>query len=301
MSILGGSHGSAKTRHKSVEALLAAHAGEIDPKILVRRLAREKIAYAKSFGWEGPPFCPKVFASIFDIRCREVDHDIGGDGRILLYPENKIWIEYRSKRLPERQRFTIFHEFAHTLFPDYCEFLPLHQTSQKKVPDPEREFENLCDLAAAEMLLPLQEFCGDLAGYNRLGFEAIHELRQRYQASIDATTHRLVELTDSIGCAAVFLTDQRGAHTGFGPLWVKNCCFNSLFKGFIWPGTTPPPNSVAIHCFQNSVETTSHVQETWWIKGKPRTWLVQATKLPSIPHNPDYPKVVALLFPPGYK
>ena len=283
-----------------MEALLASHPGESDPKAVIRRLARAKVAYAKSHGWSGPPFCPKELASLFGIRCREVGHDIGGDGRILLYPDGKPWIEYRAGRMPERQRFTIFHEFAHTLFPDYCEFLPRYQTPEKKLHDPEKEFEFLCDLAAAEMLLPAEEFRRDLNSAGRLGFEAVHDLRERYKASIDATTYRLVELTDSVSCAAVFFTDQKGGHPGCGPLWVKNCSKNSQFKSYLQPGVSPPTNSIVVHCFRNGAETTTPMKETWRIYGQPRTWLVQAAKLPTVIDNPDYPKVVALLLPSGY-
>jgi hypothetical protein len=39
---------------------------------------------------------------------------------------------------------------------------------------------------------------------------------------------------------------------------------------------------------------------TLWFKGAPRSWLVQAAKLPTVKEDPNYPKVVALLFPSGY-
>ena len=292
--------GRRKARHESVEALLAAHPGETDPRALICRLAREKVAYAKSQGWNGPPFCPRIFASIFGLRCKEVSHEINGEGRILPRPGGGLLIEYRSGRLPERQRFTIFHEFAHTLFPDFCEFLPLHDGIQDDLSDLERQFEFLCDSAAAEMLLPVEDFRKDLAGLNSIEFQAIHHLRERYKASIDATTHRLVELTDSVPCAAVFLTDQKGSHPGPGPLWVKYCWRSPPFKGFLRPGGAPPATSVAVRSFRERIETTERVRETWWLHGRPRTWLVQAAKLPEVHDNPDYPKVVTLLLPSGY-
>jgi Zn-dependent peptidase ImmA (M78 family) len=287
--------------HQSIAALLAAHPGERDTKKLIRQLARKKVDFAKSKGWSGPPFCPKQLASIFGIRCKEVGHDIDGDGRILLGRNGKLLIEYRSGRLPERQRFTIFHEFAHTLFPDFCKFLPCHQTAKVDVSSAEKRFEYLCDLAAAEMLLPLEEFNKDLEGVKWLGFETINKLRKRYEASIDATVYRMMDTVKTVPCAAVFLTDQKGKHGGHGPLWVNNVAANSFFKGFIKPGTLPPKTSVAIHCYQNGVETTEPFKETWWINGNPRTWLVQAAKLPTIPENPHYAKVVVLLFPSGYR
>jgi hypothetical protein len=280
---------------------LLQHPGETNPKKLIKRLAHEKVAYAKKHGWEGPPFCPKIFTSIFDIRCREVDIEIGGEGRILPHPGGRPVIEYRKGRLLERQRFTIFHEFAHTLFPDFCEYRhPLNHASPRKLADPEKDFEKLCDIAAAEMLLPHEDFRDDLTKLEPLSFETVHHLRQRYTASIDATTHRLVELADTVPCTAVFLTDQRGNHSGRGPLWVKYSCCNSLFKGYIQPGITPPQNSVGLQCFNSAAELVGPARETWWINGKPRTWLAQAAKLPEVPENPDYAKVVVLLFPSGY-
>lgn len=287
---------AAAPKHKSIQALLAAYPGHSDPKALIRLLAREKVAFAKKNRWSGPPFCPKIFTSIFGLRCKEVDHDIGGDGRILLYPNGRPWIEYRSGRLPERQRFTIFHEFAHTLFPDYAEFLPRHhQASTKKVPDPDREFENLCDVGASELLLPIDDFRTHLGEFPALGFEAIHQLSERYQASVEATTYRLVEVVEDAPCAVVFFTDQKDDRVGPGPLWVKNFSANRCFKSFIWPGTTPPENSVVIECYHNN-GVTKVTQETWSINGSPHTWMVQATKLPIVPDHPEYAKVAALLF-----
>lgn len=293
-------NGASAIAKSSIDSLLAAFPKESNPEIIIRHLAREKVAKAKSMQWEGPPFCPREFTSFFGIKCKAVDHDIDGDGRILLCQKKQIRIEYRSKSLPERQRFTIFHEFAHTLFPNYCEFLPLHQSPQKKVPDLVKKFERLCDLGAAEMLLPLEDFTKDFQKLRWLGFESIHKLRERYHASIDATIYRLADLVNTVGFAAVFLTDQKGINTGYGPLWVKYSSRNSLFKSYIPSGIAPPNNSVVTRCYRNNLEITEAVKETWWINGSPRTWLVQAAKLPTISENIHYPKVVALFFPTGY-
>ena len=293
--------GRRKPKHESVEALLLAHPGETDPKVVIRRLAREKVGYAKSLGWTGPPFCHKIFTSIFGLRCREVHHDIEGEGQILKHPNGHVYIEYRAGRMPERQRFTVFHEFAHTLFPDYCAFQPYHYSPQQPPVNPaEKEFENLCDVGAAEILLPIPEFSRDLADLTWHGIESVHQLRVRYQASVDATIHRLVELTQAVPCAAVFLTDQKGDHVGSGPLWVKYCCRNPLFKGFFPAGTTSPKDSIAVRCLFENLQTTDPVSETWWIGRNPRTMLVQATRLPEVPENPGYSKVAALIFPPRY-
>lgn len=288
--------GQPRPRHQSVKALLDANPGEQDPKVIIRRLARSRVAYAKSLGWKGPPFCPKAFASIFGLRCKEVTHAIGGDGRILVYPDGRPVIEYLGGRMPERQRFTIFHEFAHTLFPDYCAFTPQHHAPEIQLSAEEKEFEFLCDVAAAEMLLPMEEFTRDLARQPAACFDAIHALRQRYIASIDATTYRLIDFETRVACAAVFLTDHRKPNfAGRGPLWVNNHSRSERFRTFIWPGTVPPANSVTLDCYRNGKDTSASVRETWWVQEKPYTWHVQAAKLPVIADNPAYAKIVALL------
>jgi len=300
MSTSATRRGASAIVHKSIEKLLAAYPNEDSAESIIRRLAREKVAYAKARRWAGPPYCPKEFASLFGIQCKEVEHEIDGEGRILLCRTKKLRIEYRKGRLPERQRFTIFHEFAHTLFPDYCEFLPQHQPSQKNAPSPEKKFERLCDVGASEMLMPLDDFTDDFQKLKWLGFESVHKLRERYQASIDATIYRLVDLVTSVGFAAVFFTDQQGTNSGYGPLWVKYSSRNILFKSYIPSGVTPPSNSVVRQCYRDNLETTAAVKETWWIKGAPRSWLVQAAKLPTVSEDINYPKVVALFFPSGY-
>ena len=148
--------------------------------------------------------------------------------------------------------------------------------------------------------MPLDDFTDDFQKLKWLGFESVHKLRERYQASIDATIYRLVDLVTSVGFTAVFFTDQRGTNSGYGPLWVKYSSRNSLFKSFIPIGVTPPSNSVVTQCYRNTLDTTAAVKETWWIKGTPRSWLVQAAKLPTVSEDINYPKVVALFFPSGY-
>ena len=291
---------AAKSRHPSVAALLATCLGERNPKNVIRVRAKEKVLVAKAREWQGPPFCPLIFCSHFGIRCFEVGHQIGGEGRILLGRDDRPRIEYVSGRTKERQRFTIFHEFAHTLFPDFCQFVPLYHGGGPVVSPEEKEFEHLCDVAAAEMLFPESEFIEDLGSLGRIGFTQVRHLRNRYEASIDATCQRLADLCNSVACSFAFLTDRRGHYPGRGPLWVRYSTANKLFKGFVAPGTVPPPGSAALKCLNGIEPIVGPTKETWLIKGSPRTYLVEATRLPVV-DNPDYPKVVVILLPQGYK
>lgn len=296
-----GASPSRRAKHPSVIALLAAHPGEKNAKDLIRRLAREKVAAAKRYRWEGPPFCPKALASLFGIRCKEVRHDIGSEGRVLLYPDGSPWIEYRSGRPKERQRFTIFHEFAHTLFPDFCELVPHRHSPEKPESDPEAEVEKLCDIGASELLFPLSDFRAHSNSLPTVCCEAIRSLSQTYVASTEATIRRFVETHETLKCAAVFLTDQKGEYHGTGPLWVQYCCVSPLFKGFFPSGTIPPRTSVTLNCLKDGTAITHLAQETWWVAKNPRSYLIQALQIPPIPEAPNYPKAVALVLPTSYK
>ncbi|MFH1497432.1 MAG: ImmA/IrrE family metallo-endopeptidase [Verrucomicrobiota bacterium] len=283
-------------QHPSVAALLQKYPGKSDPKEIIRELARAKVAHAKNNRWSGPPFCAKEFASILGIRCKEVSHDIGGDGRILVQRNGKPLIEFAADRMLERQRFTIFHECAHTLFPDYGEYsLIQHHAPEKPNSDPDKEFEFLCDVAAAEMLFPQEDFERDLLQLPPAGLQSVHTLRVRYEASIDATAYRALSYESRLPLAAVFLTDQKKHFTGEGPLWVNSFSRNTRFKPFIWPGTVPPGDSVVHTCLRSGADSTQWVRETWTVRDEPKTWLVQAARLPQISHAPLYPKVVVLV------
>jgi Zn-dependent peptidase ImmA (M78 family) len=271
-------------RHPSVLALLAEYPGEGRPKQIIRRLAKERLAAALGKQWSGPPYCPKVLASLYGIRCFEVDHDIGGDGRILPNPKRSEspMIEYRSGRMIERQRFTIFHEFAHTLFPDYCVLKTYHHEAEK---DPEKEFENLCDAAAAELIMPEDVFHANLAQM-RISGANILELGSKFVASIDATLHRVTDLATSVAVGAAFLM----APSKGGSSEVKYCLKNSLFKGYIatgskirWNGPYYTPTRMLLS-----------------VNGYPRNYLVEALELPRIAENPQYPQTALLLLPPNY-
>ena len=235
--------------HPSVKKLLEVYTDETNPERVIRRLARHRVAYAKKHQWNGPFFCPVLLASLADVRCVEVNHDIGGDGRIILNRDGDPIIEYRSGYPPERQRFTIFHEFAHLLFPDYCKFVPHHHNAVGADSHEHREFENLCDVAAGEMMMPIENFQSDLSSRPKVEANFVTQLAGRYFASIDATIARLADTSLASPFLAAFLTDQRGTYQGSGPLWVRYIKKSSSFRGFIWPGSCPPSTSVVNECF----------------------------------------------------
>ena len=155
-------------------------------------------------------------------------------------------------------------------------------------------------LFVSEMLFPFEDVAGDLQALDRLDFERLHDLSSRYDASIDATCYKVAEVANNTASSFVLLTDLRGRFSGGDPLWVRHSSPSKVFKVYVPPGTLPPSSSVALQSFREGKSITESAKETWWIHGSPRTHLVQAAMLPPV-DNPDYPQVVALLLPQGYK
>jgi len=87
----------------------------------------------------------------------------------------------------ERQRFTVLHEAGHTLLPGFAE------ARQYRCAGPKTRDEQLCDMAAAELLLPRRFFLSDLRDAGP-GLDGVEALAADYEASIEATALRAVDL-----------------------------------------------------------------------------------------------------------
>ena len=82
----------------------------------------------------------------------------------------------------ERRRFTIAHEMAHALF----------ETSGPRFPRYGRELERLCDMFAAEILMPKEAFL-KAVGLG-ISLNKVFELSDVFQTSLSATAIRFCEL-----------------------------------------------------------------------------------------------------------
>ncbi len=281
------------TEHRSLKALEAEALPGENLEDVMRRKCRAMVAHAKCFGWSGPPFDPLELASIHGIRVEATEDDIGGDGRI--FPRRgDIVIQYRSGRMLERQRFTVCHELAHTCFSDAFEFVRHNAVADGDDPA-HRKFENLCDVGAAELLMPHDEFFAELRA-NAICMAHMDHLRARYVASTEATLKRMLDCTDH-PCAAVFLTDK--AFKEFagvpGKMRVQWMWKSDPFHGYLKPGTLAPTSSAALIRANETPKPFPTRRETWWINNNPRSWYVEAIHLPALPDVASYPKTVALL------
>ncbi|HEV8651797.1 MAG TPA: ImmA/IrrE family metallo-endopeptidase [Actinomycetes bacterium] len=105
----------------------------------------------------------------------------------------RLLIHLRGSDSPERRRFTICHEILHTFFPGFREERRKRIDRTVGAFDPDQFEEYLCDLGAAELLLPRQPFLGALPPQPCL--DDVIELAAVFDASLEATAIRVVNLT----------------------------------------------------------------------------------------------------------
>jgi Zn-dependent peptidase ImmA (M78 family) len=189
-------------RHPSVLALIEDHGRLEDPVVIMRERSRAIVAHGQSLGWDGPPFDPRVLASCLGIKLHPDELAPGHDACIFPVDGQQLKIVFNAGRPLTRQNFSICHEISHTLFPDGYEMIR-HRYQHRQRFDPDRELEYLCDVGAAELLLPEEPFRTDLEREG-FGLNAVLPLRDRYAASREAVIRRMVQL-DPRSSAAVFL------------------------------------------------------------------------------------------------
>ena len=133
------------------------------------------------------------------------------DARIVPVTEG-LRIEFNPSRPHGRVRYWVAHELAHTLFPN-CAEMVRNRTPPPGLRDDTWQLELLCNIAAAELLMP--------TGYTDLENEEIDidnslKLRSEFDVSTEAILLRIAKLTDT-PCAAFAAARvrMRGGYPGF--------------------------------------------------------------------------------------
>jgi hypothetical protein len=119
--------------------------------------------------------------------------------------EETLEIVWNPDLSASRRSFSICHEIAHTFFPDAFELVHFRHAARGRF-DPDRELEELCDVAAAELLMPRDSFATDLrqCGVSANGFDG---LRIRYGASREAIALRAMDLSEQ-ACAVAIISER---------------------------------------------------------------------------------------------
>ena len=183
-------------------------AGGADPIEAVLGLARRMVLDAIDDGWSGPPYDPALLAQLKGIALVP-NEDIPDARMIPAGGGARQTIEYNPHRPPARIRFSLAHELAHTLFPDHAERIR-NRSAQSSDRD-DREVELLCNMAAAEILMPAVSESG--LRPLPLTMDNMLRVRDRYKASTEAAMIRLVDLSTrpSVLLSASKTGDDAGA------------------------------------------------------------------------------------------
>ncbi len=272
---------------------------------VVRSLASQKRQEADEIlrqidpNWAPPPYDPFLMAQALGIRCKAVDAPWLTDAMIFVQ-EGEPTILYRPDRSAVRTRSNIFHEIAHTLFPDYQHSPAYRNSGRPRLFEPEGQLERLCDIAAAEFLMPMHLFEKDL---QRVGFgtEAVASLCRRYGASLEAVCLRMVE-SDGACCALALLEHWRGQRKKKADGHQVRLSYAVRTPRFRQVGAYLPPclvlgNRSCIHLASRSKKVVCGEERIELGNGHSQTFRIEALPLASRPRRRGRTPVLAFFYP----
>lgn len=176
-------------------SVLSFAAGE-NPVIAMENRARQLVLKAMDNGWGGPPFDPLALAVLLGIRT-EARGDIP-DARLRPVDDDQLLLEYNPMRPRGRLRFSIAHEVAHSLFSD-CHEEVRHRNGSTASRTDNWQLEVLCNIGAAELLMPLGSF-PQLAN-SVPTIQQVAEIRKTFDVSVEACLIRSIKLATSPSAA----------------------------------------------------------------------------------------------------
>jgi hypothetical protein len=146
-------------------SLIRATGQLVDPRSAVIHQARQLNTEYGSFGNEAGPFERlKILASLRGLEIDRMNRHLASrevrDAVLIPTSDGKRvrgQILYNPTRPPGRVAFSIAHEIAHTFFPNSvsgARFRTMCTPDSREA----NELERLCDFAASELLMPLEEF-----------------------------------------------------------------------------------------------------------------------------------------------
>jgi len=140
-----------------------------------------------------PPYLPEHLARLRGIRT--IKEDLGNLDGLLIPLREGFQIKVNITHPPERQNFSCAHEIAHTFFFEEEGKVLIERASKED----DRQISNnleedLCDIAAAELLMPYTVFRQYASCYD-FRIECLAPLARMFNTSIFATAVRLVDVS----------------------------------------------------------------------------------------------------------
>ena len=188
----------------------------------MEQVAREFVLRAMENGWNGPPFDPVELATLNGVRVRPNASIL--DARVLFDNESCV-IEYNPHKARGRVNYSLAHEIAHTFFSDWPEEVRNRNVKSQTTND--WQLEMLCNIGAAEMLMPVGVFPTGAGA--TASIEDLMVLRKEYQVSAEAILIRFTKLASSpIACFAA----SRLPESGPSRYRIDYCIGSQTWSGF---------------------------------------------------------------------
>jgi len=255
-------------------------AGNSDPIEVIVEKTRTLILDAFDSGWQGPPFNPFTLAQWlgFSIVPRE---DIR-DARLVAKPD-KIEIEYNPYRSRSRIRFSVAHEIAHSLFPNFAE--SMHNRSGEAQRPDEWQLELLCNISAAEILMPVGP------SFNQEKFsitlDVAIKIRNKFEVSMEAALLRLGKLTSKPITVFAASRERDDKNSDYRIDYAVNSPTSSVN---LMGGMRIPSGSVLSEC--TAIGFTAKGKEKWFTEFP--EFDVECVGVAPYPNN-TYPRVLGII------
>ena len=261
--------------NKSVRAF--AQGG--DPILKITSDARALVLKARESGWDGPPFNPLFIAKMLNIQI--APNSSIADARLLEIGDGAK-IEFNPQQARERVRFSIAHEVAHLLFPDWHE--QIRNRAQTSNVNDDWQLEMLCNLAASEFVLPI----GSLSSVSNIPtIEDLMIERRKYDVSAEAFLIRVVKV--STKPVAMFVASPILSSSGKRSYRI-DYYISSPTASRLRPSSLQVPETSVIQTCTAIGHTDSSIED--WITSSPTS--VECVGVPGYPRA-LYPRVIALV------
>ena len=256
-----------------------------DPIGQIIRRARELVLSAMERGWSGPPYNPFALAEMEGMKLLPTEEVV--DARTRSDSKGQFTIEFNPQRAAARMRYSIAHELGHTLFPD-CASATRHRATHQEMKDDDWQLESLCNIAAAEILMPFGTLQEELSMRPSVGL--VLDLRRRYLASCEAVANRLIRLS-SYPCLAFLARLSNATSRYFVEYRIASPALHEEF--LIHRGYVLPHSSKASAC--TAIGEREQEDARWVSSGQ--SWFVEYLGISPNSGEP-YPRILALAFPP---
>jgi len=255
-----------------------------DPVEYISSRASKIALEAMEHGWSGPPYDPAKLAE--HLRVCMVPTEEVADARTVPLANDRLQIEFNPNKPKARVRFSIAHELGHSLFPD-CHETIRHRHPVSEQQGDEWQVEMLCNLAAAEFLMPMGSF-PDFK-QEAVSIDRLLELRRQFEVSTETVLLRVVRLTEFPCAMFVASKHARGVHPDRFTL--DYTVGSRRWKLAVRSGSLLPKNSAMNEC--TAIGYTAKGDEEWGAAGKLHLECVGVAPFP----GERFPRVVGIVQP----